>query len=919
MKQAQISPIKSKVALTEMLERRFGGDPEGFIGSINGELNRLLRVDLKKARQYLDNARRCGRWLPSRFRPRFLAMAGRLALWSGDNRQALKHYRSALELSQDARDFLAAARLRKGMVEVYMYLGQYAAGIKAGQAALRYFRRRGLDMEAAQTLTNIGNVYHRMDRNRSALRYYEKARSLLPDPDGVAAAVVDYNRANIYANLNELKQAEALYRDAAAVYHRSQMELAENQAYYSIAYLNYLADHYTEALTAFERVYDSFSELGDVKSAAITQLDMMEINVHLNQYGSAIMASDVIVPRFRKLGMCYEEGKALYFGAVARMELEDYHRAGQQLKLAERLFDGEGNRLWLGMVALARGNLMMRRGRARQAAAILKTAEGLFEQSHDLRRRLDASLARLESLRVSGQERPSETLAKRLDMANLAGYQRYRFHSIEGDYLFARDDFVNALKHYEAAVKMVEKMLSGLFTDEIRYFFAVDKYESYARMVECLLKLGRTRESFVHNLKALSLVNKRVISESRLRSEVPPQVISNIRRLRTSLKKQYRFPKEGERGFAEALPYESVEQRLWQQERKARTFLYPSAAGAVADPAPSGGLSRYMAADASVVNYFSRGNSLGAFVAGAGKVEYVPLDINLDDLGLVIRKLHFLAERSVADRRLAESVGEIEDHYLTVLNGALIEPLQDRLKQDRLIIIANESLAQVPFAALRNPGGECLKDLFDLRLVINPEDIVRSRGSRVDFRSGSNAVFGVSSAALPLVDLESRAIGQSFPQSRLYLGADAICAELSRELATADGFVHVAAHASRSSENPLFSRILLNDGPFFPFDLFGVGVKAQLVTLSGCQTAAPGLYYGNSFSLARAFYQAGADNVLASLWPVSDEATTAFMTEFYRYLEDTDDVFASYRGAVKKLQTLTSVAALWGAFVLLGM
>ena len=55
------------------------------------------------------------------------------------------------------------------------------------------------------------------------------------------------------------------------------MELAENQAYYSIAYLNYLADRYTEALTTFERVYESFSDLGDVKSAAITQLDMMEV------------------------------------------------------------------------------------------------------------------------------------------------------------------------------------------------------------------------------------------------------------------------------------------------------------------------------------------------------------------------------------------------------------------------------------------------------------------------------------------------------------------------------------------------------------------------------------------------------------------------------------------------------------------
>jgi CHAT domain-containing protein len=98
---------------------------------------------------------------------------------------------------------------------------------------------------------------------------------------------------------------------------------------------------------------------------------------------------------------------------------------------------------------------------------------------------------------------------------------------------------------------------------------------------------------------------------------------------------------------------------------------------------------------------------------------------------------------------------------------------------------------------------------------------------------------------------EGRQIKELYPDAGLFSGNEATCGALSRELAQSDGFVHIAAHASRASENPLFSRILMSDGPFFPFDLFASGVKAALVTLSGCQTAAPGVDYGNSFSLLR--------------------------------------------------------------------
>jgi len=241
-------------------------------------------------------------------------------------------------------------------------------------------------------------------------------------------------------------------------------------------------------------------------------------------------------------------------------------------------------------------------------------------------------------------------------------------------------------------------------------------------------------------------------------------------------------------------------------------------------------------------------------------------------------------------------------------------------KISRVILLVDGLFAQIPYRALPVPGsGRTMKDEFDIRLVVNPDDLAARGSDSESAAAGECAVFASSSATLPMVEQEGRDIAGFFPKARLYEGNEASTENLKRELARADGFVHIAAHASRSSENPLFSRILMSDGPFFPFDLFGAGIHARLVTLSGCQTAAPGVYYGNSFSLAKIFYQGGAGRVLASLWPVSDKVSMIFMVEFYRVLRERADIAAAYRAATARAISVNDNPAFWSPFVLVGM
>ena len=66
---------------------------------------------------------------------------------------------------------------------------------------------------------------------------------------------------------------------------------------------------------------------------------------------------------------------------------------------------------------------------------------------------------------------------------------------------------------------------------------------------------------------------------------------------------------------------------------------------------------------------------------------------------------------------------------------------------------------------------------------------------------------------------------------------------------------------------------------------FDVYVPADLVVLSVCESAVGRSVGGEGpANLARAFFYAGSPRVVASLWPVDDRASVAFMRAFYASL-----------------------------------
>jgi CHAT domain-containing protein len=131
--------------------------------------------------------------------------------------------------------------------------------------------------------------------------------------------------------------------------------------------------------------------------------------------------------------------------------------------------------------------------------------------------------------------------------------------------------------------------------------------------------------------------------------------------------------------------------------------------------------------------------------------------------------------------------------------------------------------------------------------------------------------------------------------------------------------IHLASHAVFRQDNPLFSALRLADGWLSLYDLYGLRLRAALVTLSACETGVNEVLAGDELvGLTRGFFQAGAAAVVVSLWAVNDDSTARLMERFYTYLGRGLGAAAAMRAAQVELRRAYAHPYYWAPFLVLG-
>ncbi len=140
--------------------------------------------------------------------------------------------------------------------------------------------------------------------------------------------------------------------------------------------------------------------------------------------------------------------------------------------------------------------------------------------------------------------------------------------------------------------------------------------------------------------------------------------------------------------------------------------------------------------------------------------------------------------------------------------------------------------------------------------------------------------------------------------------------------------IHLASHSFANVKQPKFSGIACSNNPAYESDgtlvvgeLYNLNIPASLVVLSSCESGKGKLLQGEGqLGLNRAFLYAGVPNVLFSLWKVNDQATSDFMSHFYRAMLQGQSYAAALRAAKLKLlaDPVTASPNLWSDFLLIG-
>lgn len=138
-------------------------------------------------------------------------------------------------------------------------------------------------------------------------------------------------------------------------------------------------------------------------------------------------------------------------------------------------------------------------------------------------------------------------------------------------------------------------------------------------------------------------------------------------------------------------------------------------------------------------------------------------------------------------------------------------------------------------------------------------------------------------------------------------------------------YLHFATHGVVDEDNPSQSRIFLNskdleDGSLFSGEIYNLNLESDLVTLSACETGLGKLTQGEGvIGLSRALLYAGANNIIVSLWKVSDQSTSDLMIDFYSQNQEVEYALPLRTAKLNLLKNEKYAEPYyWAPFILIG-
>jgi len=308
------------------------------------------------------------------------------------------------------------------------------------------------------------------------------------------------------------------------------------------------------------------------------------------------------------------------------------------------------------------------------------------------------------------------------------------------------------------------------------------------------------------------------------------------------------------------------------------------------------------------------------------------------------------------------------------LYNYLINPIEDIIKNlQNIIIIPDNQFSDLPFELLIKDSVNreylsfkkqqflindfCISYHYSLNLWGDKLALGGLKGDHtwtkefsgfapLAFNTGTNINNVNSQGFLPYTKSEINNIAAIFNLSNKishsYIGDESSEEAIIEDLKTSK-IVHIASHSctdanpenyhiilgqnSKTLNAPMLNNSLIKDiqysslydGKLFLHEIYNLSIKSELVTISACGSGAGKTLSGEGvISIAQGFYYSGAQNIIYTLWDVSDMHTKFFMSKYYHHI----NMGVSYPEALRKtkLEFIHSkyfLPKLWSGFLII--
>ena len=828
---------------------------------------------------------------------------------SGEHSEALDCFREVLMLFEEAGEKKSEALALNSIGGMHFTLGDPSPALanieRAHQILIEIDDRRG----QAQMLNNLAFLLRNFGESQTAIDHYRKSAEILQEiGDRRLLARAINNIGFTYLSLGEPQRARAFLLESLALRRQASDKKGEGITLNNLGIAALALRNREEALAYHRGALALLREAGDRMATGNTLALLARANLTLGKPEQALPLIEEGIEIAQDLGDARNEAEAQLLKGQTELALDEPLLAMSSLEQARRRFESFDNQDGQATALAGMANAQRRLGKPSTALASVQK-----------------SLEIIESLRiqVDSPHLRATFLASVRDAYELLVELLMEMHRAEPGGAFAQRALEASERAKARSLLDVVGSARGLSEERIDQAL-LDRRRVLRR--ELHAAAGRQ-----HRLLQRPLSEERA---SRLQQDVQAAV-SNL---------------------------EAVDAAIRRQSPSYAALTRP-------EPISLAEIQEHLGDDTLLLEYSlgSRRSYLWVVSKSSVAVHELPARRQIEDLARLAHGQLSTASNADADEASAT---------LAALSRILLEPAAIALDEQRLAIVADGALHYLPFAALPDPTSNRDPLLLRHEIVYLPSfsvlnalrkrpvparegppsiavlaDPVFDRHDRRVRRPGEspNRDEPIADSALdraegrlrsshferlPATRLEAKAITSLLPAGSVHqlLDFDASRSAFFDQSLHGYQILHIATHGIVDAQNPELSALVLslvNDwglprqGYLRPQDLYGLELDADLVVLSGCQTALGREVRGEGLlGLTRGFMYSGVPQVVASLWLVEDRATAKMMEGFYSaVLSEKQRPAAALRSAQLSLleNAQTRRPFYWSSFVLQGI